>query len=65
MNTLIVYGENDAGLGVGDLKYLEKIPKHKTVKIEGAGHACYIDKPDRWHDELKAFLESLSSTETS
>lgn len=60
MPTLIVYGDRDKYLGERDLPYLEKIPNHKTVKVEDAGHACYLDQPEIWHTELKKFLDGLS-----
>jgi abhydrolase domain-containing protein 14 len=56
--SLIVFGINDP-LHKSTLRTLEKIPNHKTVMIPDAGHACYVDNPEVWHEELSTFLESL------
>ncbi|KAM7095271.1 putative protein-lysine deacylase ABHD14B isoform 2-T2 [Ciconia maguari] len=43
--TLIVYGDQDVELG--------------QASLQGAGHACYLDKPNEWHRGLLAFLQQL------
>ncbi|XP_025901890.1 protein ABHD14B-like [Nothoprocta perdicaria] len=57
--TLIVYGEQDAELGQASLDKLRHLPAHRVLVLQGAGHACYLDKPDEWHRGLLAFLQQL------
>jgi len=37
------------------------IPGSKFLIIEGAGHAVFIDEPEKFHDALQNFLNTLSS----
>ncbi|NXA45284.1 ABHEB protein, partial [Nothocercus julius] len=57
--TLIVYGDQDAELGQASLANLRHLPEHRVLVLQGAGHACYLDKPDEWHRGLLAFLQQL------
>ncbi|KAH0630026.1 hypothetical protein JD844_012587 [Phrynosoma platyrhinos] len=57
--TLIVYGDQDAQLGEVSLNNLKNLPNHKVMLMKGAGHACYLDKPDEWHVGLLDFLKSI------
>ncbi|XP_030914098.1 protein ABHD14B, partial [Geospiza fortis] len=57
--TLIVYGDQDAELGQTSLNNLQHLPEHQVLVLQGAGHACYLDKPDEWHRGLLAFLQQL------
>jgi len=57
--TLIVYGDQDAELGQVSLNNLRHIPEHQVLVLRGAGHACYLDKPEEWHRGLLAFLRQL------
>ncbi|KAH0630025.1 hypothetical protein JD844_012586 [Phrynosoma platyrhinos] len=57
--TLIIYGEHDTGLGTQSLQSLQQIPKSNVVMLPGAGHACYLDKPQEFHKALLNFLSEL------
>ncbi|XP_009637637.1 protein ABHD14B isoform X1 [Egretta garzetta] len=57
--TLIVYGDQDAELGQASLNNLQHLPEHRVLVLQGAGHACYLDKPNEWHRGLLAFLQQL------
>uniref|UniRef100_A0A670IN10 Protein ABHD14A n=1 Tax=Podarcis muralis TaxID=64176 RepID=A0A670IN10_PODMU len=57
--TLIIYGERDTGLGTQSLQSLQQIPKSRVVMLLGAGHACYLDKPQEFHKALLNFLGEL------
>lgn len=57
--TLIVYGDQDTELGQVSLNNLQHLPEHRVLVLRGAGHACYLDRPDEWHRELLAFLQQL------
>lgn len=57
--TLIVYGENDATLGVSSLRRLRNIPGSVIHMIKGAGHACYMKNADEFHENLDNFLSKL------
>ncbi|XP_030425309.1 protein ABHD14B [Gopherus evgoodei] len=57
--TLIVYGDQDTQLGEMSLNNLRNLPNHKVLLLKGAGHACYLEKPEEWHLGLLDFLKSL------
>ncbi|MBN3316807.1 ABHEA protein, partial [Atractosteus spatula] len=57
--TLIVYGEQDTGLGAQSLKSLRQLPHHSVVQLAGARHACYLDRPREFHQALLDFLSKL------
>nr|CAD7266236.1 unnamed protein product [Timema shepardi] len=59
--TLILHGDNDkTGLAESSLENLKVIPKSKEVEFKGAGHACYLDQPNLFHQMLYNFLTLLS-----
>ncbi|XP_070594790.1 protein ABHD14A isoform X2 [Erythrolamprus reginae] len=57
--TLILYGQRDTDLGIQSLKSLQQIPRSKVIMLLGAGHACYLDKPQEFHKALLNFLGEL------
>uniref|UniRef100_A0A8C3UJ44 Putative protein-lysine deacylase ABHD14B n=1 Tax=Catharus ustulatus TaxID=91951 RepID=A0A8C3UJ44_CATUS len=57
--TLIVYGDQDVELGQTSLNNLRHLPEHQVLMLQGAGHPCYLDKPNEWHRGLLAFLQQL------
>lgn len=57
--TLIVYGALDTNLGAQSHKNLIQLPNHYVLKLEGARHACYMDKPREFHQGLIEFLSKL------
>ncbi|XP_027583494.1 protein ABHD14B-like [Pipra filicauda] len=57
--TLIVYGDQDVELGETSLNNLRHLPEHQVLMLQGAGHPCYLDKPNEWHRGLLAFLQQL------
>ncbi|OXB71342.1 UNVERIFIED_CONTAM: hypothetical protein H355_012748 [Colinus virginianus] len=57
--TLILYGDRDTGLGRQALQSLQHLPRHHVVVLPGAGHACYVDKPEDFHRALLGFLGQL------
>ncbi|OXB58163.1 hypothetical protein ASZ78_006935 [Callipepla squamata] len=57
--TLILYGDRDTGLGKQALQSLQHLPRHRVVVLPGAGHACYVDKPEDFHRALLGFLGQL------
>ncbi|NXJ11293.1 ABHEA protein, partial [Odontophorus gujanensis] len=57
--TLILYGDRDTGLGKQALQSLQHLPRHRVVVLPGAGHACYMDKPEDFHRALLRFLGQL------
>lgn len=57
--TLIVYGALDTNLGAQSHKNLIQLPHHFVLKLEGARHACYMDKPREFHQGLIDFLKRL------
>lgn len=59
--TLIVYGDQDVELGQLSLGNLRHLARHQVLVLQGAGHACYLDKPEEWHRGLLAFLQQLEN----
>ncbi|OCT83268.1 protein ABHD14A [Xenopus laevis] len=57
--TLIVYGTLDTNLGSQSLESLRLLPLHRLVPLEGAGHACYLDRPEEFHATLIQYLSNL------
>ncbi|NXM70063.1 ABHEA protein, partial [Serilophus lunatus] len=57
--TLILYGDHDTGLAPQALHHLQHLPEHRVVIVPGAGHACYLDKPEDFHRALLGFLRQL------
>jgi len=58
--TMIVYGENDRGLGLSSKKNLLKLPNHTEPQVlPGASHPAYLDQPDLWHKLLYNFINKL------
>ncbi|XP_063020677.1 protein ABHD14A [Melospiza melodia melodia] len=57
--TLILYGDRDTGLAPQALQNLQHLPKHRVAVLSGAGHACYLDKPEEFHRALLGFLRQL------
>ncbi|XP_054882574.1 protein ABHD14A [Poeciliopsis prolifica] len=57
--TLIVFGALDTNLGAQSHKNLIQLPNHEVLKLEGARHACYMDKPHEFHQGLIKFLDKL------
>lgn len=57
--TLILYGELDHILARESLRQLRHLPNHSVVKLQDAGHACYLHRPKDFHLVLLAFLDQL------
>ncbi|KAK2507243.1 hypothetical protein MC885_002316 [Smutsia gigantea] len=56
---LIVYGDRDP-MGQTSFEHLKQLPNHRVLVLEGAGHPCYLDKPEEWHKGLLDFLQGLA-----
>jgi len=57
--TLVIVGSEDKPF-LGSSEYMaKKIPGAKLVKVEGAGHAANMEKPDEFNAALLSFLDSL------
>jgi abhydrolase domain-containing protein 14 len=58
--TLIVWGEKDNIFPVDQAALLARsFSNTRTLIIPGAGHACYLDKPETFHRALLEFMKSL------
>ncbi|NXS59031.1 ABHEA protein, partial [Brachypteracias leptosomus] len=57
--TLILYGDHDARLGPQALQSLSHLSGHRVAVMPDAGHACYLDKPEDFHQALLGFLHQL------
>uniref|UniRef100_A0A8D0PQR4 Putative protein-lysine deacylase ABHD14B n=1 Tax=Sus scrofa TaxID=9823 RepID=A0A8D0PQR4_PIG len=58
-SVLIVYGDQDP-MGQTSFEHLKQLPNHRVLVMEGAGHPCYLDKPEQWHTGLLDFLKGLA-----
>ncbi|XP_035886148.1 protein ABHD14B isoform X2 [Phyllostomus discolor] len=58
-SALIVYGDQDP-MGQTSFAHLKQLPNHRVLVMEGAGHPCYLDKPEEWHAGLLDFLQGLA-----
>lgn len=58
--TLIVWGSEDQISPLANSEILLKeIAGATRVIFPGAPHPCYLDQPERWHESLQAFINSL------
>uniref|UniRef100_A0A8C0ECL5 Abhydrolase domain containing 14A n=1 Tax=Bubo bubo TaxID=30461 RepID=A0A8C0ECL5_BUBBB len=57
--TLILYGDRDTSLGPQALQSLRHLPRHHVAVVPDAGHACYLDKREDFHQALLGFLNQL------
>jgi pimeloyl-ACP methyl ester carboxylesterase len=54
---LILWGSNDTIAPLASANLLrQRIPGAELRIFDKAGHPCYLAEPDRWHEELLAFL---------
>lgn len=61
--TLILVGADDEPfLGAADYM-AAKIPRSRRVTIAGAGHACNVDQPEEFNQQVLAFLADPASTD--
>ena len=60
---MIIYGENDKGIGPTALKNLRNLPNNEIHKISGAGHACYMNNPKDFHHQLVFFGKRIYEIE--
>jgi pimeloyl-ACP methyl ester carboxylesterase len=61
MPLLAVWGEKDTISPPADSKILEAYVKNSEIRIiEGAGHPCYLDKPAKFTEIVKDFLQKSS-----
>lgn len=59
-DTLVIWGSEDRLFAKGEsTSFLERIKKEKTLVIEGAGHACYLDKPKEFNNGIAEFLKKI------
>jgi len=58
--TLILRGNHDERLGVESVNNLKFIPTSRLFEIQNAGHACYMNEPDVFHEVVYNFLDVLS-----
>ena len=59
--TLVFWGGADTVFPLERGRALaEAIPEAELVVLEGAGHPCYLDRPEEFHGRLTRFLERVS-----
>lgn len=58
--TLLVWGENDQVSPPANGRLLnEKVRNSSLLVVPGAGHPCYLEAPDLWHEKLIQFLDGI------
>jgi abhydrolase domain-containing protein 14 len=58
--TLVIWGEKDTIIPLEKSDAIvAAIEDAKRVILKGAGHPCYLDRPEEFHQALLAFLQSL------
>ena len=57
--TLVVWGENDQVIPVSQASVLAEALNGETLILAGAGHPCYLDRPDEFHRALLDFIGGL------
>jgi len=62
--TLVLWGSADKVFPVGEGEELAAaIAGARLLLFEGASHPCYLDQPERFHDELVTFVKRLATRE--
>jgi pimeloyl-ACP methyl ester carboxylesterase len=60
--TLLVYGDHDVRAPMAVAERLHAaIGSSRLVVLEGAGHICNVELPQRFNDEVRAFLSTHGS----
>jgi pimeloyl-ACP methyl ester carboxylesterase len=55
--SLILWGNKDTIAPLASAHLLqERIAGAELRIFDNAGHPCYLDEPEKWHEELLAFL---------
>ena len=57
--TLVVWGENDQVIPVSQAGVLAEALNGETLILAGAGHPCYLDRPNEFHRALLEFVDGL------
>lgn len=61
--TLLVYGDKDERAPMAVARQLHSAIKgSRLVVLEGAGHVCNVEEPERFIDEVRAFWAGLRET---
>jgi len=59
--TMVLWGTKDRIFPVSEAdRLVALLPRADKVLFEGAGHPCYLDQPQRFHEVLLAFLQRIS-----
>jgi len=59
--TLVVWGENDPVFPLAEGRaFAARLPGAELAVVERAGHACYLDRPERFRELLLGFLERIA-----
>lgn len=58
---MLIYGDRDTSLGETSHQDLKTIPNFQAIILEKAGHAAYLDQPDKFHSLLYNFAKKIES----
>lgn len=63
--TLLIYGDNDERAPMRVANELHAVvPGSRLVVLEGAGHVCNVELPERFNDEVRTFLDEVGRSRT-
>jgi proline iminopeptidase len=62
---LVIRGQCDSQPWGFTSEYLELFPNHRLTIIPNAGHAAYVEQPDRYLGEIRGFLDDDASARDS
>jgi len=58
--TMVLWGTKDRIFPVSEAdRLVALLPRADKVLFDGAGHPCYLDQPQRFHEVLLAFLQRI------
>jgi pimeloyl-ACP methyl ester carboxylesterase len=58
--TLFVHGDEDVIVGAAEMRRMqESVPGARLETVDGAGHACNVERPAAFNHLLVDFLASL------
>jgi len=58
---LVITGECDYLPERDSAGYVQALPRARAVRLRGAGHDAYFDRPTAYADAVKTFLRSIDS----
>ena len=58
---MVAYGSKDKDLGLRSVGNLRNMANSEIFKMEGAGHAAYMDNQEEWSKLVYNFIRGVES----